>query len=38
MGYEITITHDPELADPQSILEVGMARIDQRNKNEKADA
>ena len=38
MGYEITITHDPELADPQAILEVGLARISQRNENEKADA
>lgn len=38
MGYVITITHDPELADPQTILEVGLARIDQRNKNEEVDA
>lgn len=37
-GYEITITHDPELADPQYILEAGMARIDQWSKNEEADA
>lgn len=37
-GYEITITHDPELADPQYILEAGMARIDQWSKNEEANA
>lgn len=37
MGYEITITHDPELADPQAILEVGLARVSQRLENEKAD-
>lgn len=37
-GYEIAITHDPDLADPQIILEAGMARIDQRNKSEEADA
>lgn len=38
MGYEITVTHNPDLADPQAILEVGLARIAQRNKNEGADA
>ena len=37
-GYEITITHDPDLADPQSILEAGMARIDRWSKNEEANA
>lgn len=37
-GYEITITHDPDLADPQAILEAGMARIDQWSKNEEANA